>query len=276
MKVLAYHGIDDPACFERQVAYLAAHYEPVGEADVLDSVRNGTPLPERAVLVTFDDGERSLLEHGAGVLARHGVPGVAYIVAGLLDTDTPFWWSEVEHLVLHGGRAEDSASTPAAEVRRLKRLPEAERLRAIEALRATATEPAPPMPQLRRAELAQLVAHGISVGNHTLTHPCLDQCEDGGVLSELQASQQILAEVLGAPPRSIAYPNGNVDRRTRDLAAEVGFELGFLFDHRVGPWAPPDPLRVSRLRVNSTTPMGRFRAILSGVHPAVHHALGRG
>jgi hypothetical protein len=34
-------------------------------------------------------------------------------------------------------------------------------------------------------------------------------------------------------------------------------------------------MHISRLRVDSTTPPARFETILSGVHPAIHHALRR-
>jgi hypothetical protein len=51
------------------------------------------------------------------------------------------------------------------------------------------------------------------------------------------------------------------------------YSAAFLFDHR---HARPGShaLRISRLRVNSTTSIDRFAAILSGLHPAVHKARG--
>ena len=39
--------------------------------------------------------------------------------------------------------------------------------------------------------------------------------------------------------------------------------------------APGHPLRLSRVRVNSDTSLDRFAIILSGLHPALHHARGR-
>jgi len=49
-------------------------------------------------LVTFDDGERSVIEKGAPVLDELSIPCLLFVVAGLLDTDTPFWWEEVAAL----------------------------------------------------------------------------------------------------------------------------------------------------------------------------------
>ena len=131
------------------------------------------------------------------------------------------------------------------------------------------------MPQLQREELPVLEAGGITVGNHTLTHPCLHQCDETTIRHELEASQRILAEALGHAPRTLAYPNGDHDPRVRRAVAELGFEAAFLFDHRLSAKPPEDPLRISRLRVNADTPMDRFKIILSGLHPALHRLRGR-
>jgi hypothetical protein len=37
-----------------------------------------------------------------------------------------------------------------------------------------------------------------------------------------------------------------------------------------------NPLRLSRLRVNSDTSLDRFDTVITGLHPALHHARGRG
>jgi peptidoglycan/xylan/chitin deacetylase (PgdA/CDA1 family) len=160
-------------------------------------------------------------------------------------------------------------------VRALKRLPDGDRRAAIDQLRRSAREPAPRTPQLRREELLELERGGIAIGNHTLTHPCLDQCSDEQIRHELGAAQRLLAEVLGRAPRTLAYPNGDEDARVRRAAADCGFEAAFLFDHRLSRNPPADRLGVSRLRVNSDTSPDRFEIILSGLHPAIHHALGR-
>jgi peptidoglycan/xylan/chitin deacetylase (PgdA/CDA1 family) len=277
LAVLAYHDVSDATTFARQMAYVRECFHPVTVDEVIASVSRGAPLPERAVLVTFDDGHRSVLEAGLPILRRLDLPAVVYVVAGLLDTDEPFWWTEVRALVQRGGRCAGVASgtAPLDAVRALKRVPDGERRAAIEQLRASAREPAPRTPQLRREELLVLERGGVAIGNHTLTHPCLDRCTDEQLQNELEAAQRVLAEPLGRAPRSLAYPNGDQDARVRKAAADCGFGAAFLFDHRLSENPPADRLAVSRLRVNSDTSLDRFEIILSGLHPAIHHALGR-
>ena len=277
LTVLAYHAVVSEHVVGQQMDYIAARFRPVSEADVVAAVRGGAPLPDRAVLVTFDDGHRSVLETALPILRERGIPAVVYVVAGLLDTDQPFWWDEVETLVAHGGQTEYVAAgtLPDDAVRMLKKLSNEQRLAALAQLRDTASSPAPRMPQLRRDELRELEAGGITIGNHTLTHPCLHRCDEATIRHELAASQHILTEALGYAPRTLAYPNGDHDPRVRQAAEEAGFEAAFLFDHRLSANLPADPMRISRLRVNADTPMDRFKIILSGLHPAIHHARGR-
>jgi peptidoglycan/xylan/chitin deacetylase (PgdA/CDA1 family) len=276
LTVLAYHGIDDPVCFRRQLGYLARTMRPVSVEDMLGAMHGGRSLPDRAVLLTFDDGHRSLLETGLPLLRERGFPAVAFVVPGVLDSDRPFWWTETERLVRQGARSGRLPGLdPAAMVRRLKQLPDGERLEVIAELRDTAEGPPPRTPQLRRDELPLLESAGIMVGNHTVTHPCLPRCDAGKAVAEVSEAHRLLADALGHEPRTFAYPNGDWDPRAEEALAGAGYEAAFLFDHRANPAMPRHPLRISRLRVNSTTNLGRFATIVSGLHPALHRARGR-
>jgi peptidoglycan/xylan/chitin deacetylase (PgdA/CDA1 family) len=276
LAVLAYHGVDDPACFRRQLGWLARTMHPVSMDDVLQAMGGGGSLPSRAVLLTFDDGHRSLLEAGLPLLRERGFPATAFVIGGVLDSDQPFWWTETEQLARQGGRsARLGGLDPAAMVRRLKQVPDGERLEVLEELRATAEGPPPRTPQLRRDELPLLEAGGVTVGNHTVTHPCLPRCDDAKAVAEVEQAHRLLGDALGHQPRTFAYPNGDWDGRAEEALAGAGYEAAFLFDHRANPATPRHPLRISRLRVNSTTNLGRFAMIVSGLHPALHHARGR-
>jgi peptidoglycan/xylan/chitin deacetylase (PgdA/CDA1 family) len=276
LTVLAYHGIDDPASFRRQLGYLARTMHPVSLDQVLQAMYGGRPLPPRAVLLTFDDGHRSLLEAGVPLLRERGFPGVAFVVPGVLDTDEPFWWTETEQLLRQGGRSRHHPGlTPAAMVSKLKTMPDDDRLAVIAELRDSAAGPPPRTRQLRRDELPALEAAGVAVGNHTLTHPCLPRCDADKAVAEVDRAHRLLGDALGHEPRVFAYPNGDWDQRAEGVLAAAGYEAAFLFDHRVNPATPRHALRISRLRVNSHTSLGRFAMIVSGLHPALHRARGR-
>ncbi len=263
--MLAYHGVDDADCFDAQVQHLREQYTPVTLDDVVASLVGDVHLPPHAVLVTFDDGEPSLVRHGLPVLARRGVPAVAFVVAGLVDTDQPYWWDEVIQLAGLAG---------PAMVRRLKTVPDEERRRGLARLRTRSGQTIRRQ-QLTADDLHELERTGVRVENHSLTHPCLDRCSDGVVEHEIAESHDILTQLLGRPPTAFAYPNGNLDARAQTALAERGYRLGFAFDHRVARLPVTEPFAVARIRVDATTPLSRFRMLVSGMHPWLHHRMGR-
>lgn len=271
LAVLGYHGVDDPPGFARQLDRLARIARPVSLDEVEEAVASRRPLPGRAVLITFDDGERSVREHGLPLLRERGMPAVAFVIASLIGTDRPFWWYEVERLVTGSGVGGRSV---AEWLRHLKSVPQEARLAALDRLRAG--QPPVRQPQLTADDLRELEAGGVRVENHALTHPLLDKCSDADVHDEVAESHARLSDLLGRPPRSFAYPNGNWDPRAERELRQLGYTTAFLFDHRLGPRLPDHPLRISRLRVATTAPPDRFETILSGLHPAVHGLRGRG
>ena len=276
LAVLAYHGIDDPGTFRDHLDYLTGAMRPVSLEQVVEALSGERELPPHAVLLTFDDGHRSLLEAGLPLLRERDCPAVAFVVAGVLDSDEPFWWTEVEQLVARGGSAGGHQGLSGkALVARLKNLPDRERLQVLAELRRTAGGPRPRTPQLRSQELRVLEAAGVAVGNHTLTHPCLPHCDGGKVAAEVGEADRALRDVLGHHPRAFAYPNGDWDQRAERLLAAAGYQAAFLFDHRVNRPGSTAPLRISRVRANAGSRLDRLALIASGLHPALHRARGR-
>ncbi|OKJ16093.1 polysaccharide deacetylase family protein [Kitasatospora sp. CB01950] len=275
LAVLAYHGIDDPVAFRAQMERLARTAHPVGPEQVADAAERRRPLPPRSVLVTFDDGDHTVLTRALPILARLRIPAAAYVITDLVDTDRPYWWTEAAHLVRHGGRTPALHGLgPAAAVHRLKTLPDAQRLLSLAELRATARRQAPGQRQLSAPEIRTLLDGGLTIGNHTASHPCLDRCDDDPLDAQLVDAHDRLTGWLGHPPTTFAYPNGNHDPRAETVLRTLGYRTAFLFDHRHADLVPTHRLRISRLRVNSHTGPDRFDTILSGLHPAVHRLRG--
>ena len=99
LRVLMYHKVNDlpgnplsvpVSLFDEQMAQLRdLGYSVVGLDDVLAFYRDGARLPERPVLITFDDGYRDNLEHAAPVLRRHGYPAVLFVPLAYLEDRRP-------------------------------------------------------------------------------------------------------------------------------------------------------------------------------------------
>jgi len=95
--VLMYHLVDSPRSdmehrfctppgdFAKQVAYLAeSGYTPVSLAQLCDCMEGTTPMPDKPVHITFDDGFTCVLEHAAPILHRHRFPATMFALSDRL------------------------------------------------------------------------------------------------------------------------------------------------------------------------------------------------
>ena len=274
LAVLAFHGVDDPEQFSTLMDYVVRKRRPISIDELDRALTGGTKLPDKPVLITFDDGHRSVYRDGLPILADRGLPAIAFVVAGLISTHEDFWWSRTVTFLDGGGTSDELAGLDAAGVvRRLKQVPNEERLRVIAELEATSSLPAASVPQLRVHELREMESAGVAIGNHTWSHPCLNRCDSETVRAEIENADTQLREALGHEVRWFAYPNGDWDAEAEATLGRLGYRGAFLFDHRLT--GVSEPMRLSRLRVNSDTGLDRFALILSGLHPALHRARGR-
>ncbi|MEZ5065098.1 MAG: polysaccharide deacetylase family protein [bacterium] len=81
--------------FERQMDYLAANgWRTAFLDDVLDALEAGR-LPERTVVITIDDGDRTVLEYAVPVLRRHGFVATLFMLTGHAGEED---WNDLDFL----------------------------------------------------------------------------------------------------------------------------------------------------------------------------------
>ena len=77
-----------PDDFAAQMRHLHdSSYRAVGIEALVDWLEGGPPLPERAIVVTFDDGFRGVREHALPVLERLGWPFTVFLVSDLIGQE---------------------------------------------------------------------------------------------------------------------------------------------------------------------------------------------
>jgi peptidoglycan/xylan/chitin deacetylase (PgdA/CDA1 family) len=274
--ILAYHDIEKSDAFELHLQHVRTHCRPVSLEDVIAAL-GGAPLPARAVLVTFDDGDPSVFDVALPILRRYEIPAVAFVVTGLVATTQMLWTKEVRWLVGQGGRlAERPTLGVDAAVRYLKRLDDGARIDALEQLRGSTTALPTPAPAVDWADLRAIDEEGLlSIEDHALSHPQFDRCSPDHVREEIDRSIALFERKLGKRPRAFAYPDGARSDEAARVLASHGYQAAFMFDHRRARILGDDRWGISRLRVNWTTSLDRFATILSGLHPAIHRLRGR-
>lgn len=255
-------GVTTPvALFAAHVTRLARDYEVVD----LDAVLSGAPLPRRALLLSFDDGFRSVAEAGLPVLERLGLPSVLFVSSAFLDPERLPLDSLLSYLAARVGldalrRAIDPAATAAAApapagvrdvLAIVATLPYARRVALGDELAERfdvdqAAVRAASGLFLERDELAALPARGCAIGNHTRTHLHCRAIRDAEAAErELGSHRAELEALCGAPVRAFSYPYGSHRDATgfvEDALRASGHEASFLVESRrnaPGATAPP-------------------------------------
>ncbi|MBJ7331546.1 MAG: polysaccharide deacetylase family protein [Solirubrobacteraceae bacterium] len=79
-----------PARFAAQVQALAdAGYHAITLHQLMEAWEKGDPVPDKPVVLTFDDGYLSQSTNAAPVLAKHGWPGVLYLTTRNIGPTIP-------------------------------------------------------------------------------------------------------------------------------------------------------------------------------------------
>jgi peptidoglycan/xylan/chitin deacetylase (PgdA/CDA1 family) len=77
--------------FAAQMRWLAmAGYRTIDLATLLAHRRDGTPVPPKSIIITFDDGFRDAAVFAGRVMAEHGFSATFFLVAGLMGA-TSTW-----------------------------------------------------------------------------------------------------------------------------------------------------------------------------------------
>lgn len=88
-----------PQNFAEHLGVLRRSYHPVRLQNLRDR-ENLERWPQRAVVVTFDDGYVDNLDQAKSLLEAAEVPATIFVVAGQLDSRQEFWWDDLERILL--------------------------------------------------------------------------------------------------------------------------------------------------------------------------------
>jgi peptidoglycan/xylan/chitin deacetylase (PgdA/CDA1 family) len=215
---------------------------------------------EQNILVTVDDGDISFYQYMFPLLKQYKLPAILFIITSLIDSKTPFWWDELVYLL-----GPEEGEKKAWEV---KTWPNQQRLSYLQELRQTSGKARLEQQQLTTTQLLEMQEAGITIANHSHTHPMFDRCTEEELRQEFVESRKFFEERELQGYELLAYPNGNVSPMAEKVAKEEGIRYGFLFNHQL-PDSSFHPYRIPRLSVTDGTSLGKLRFILSGWHSRI-------
>jgi peptidoglycan/xylan/chitin deacetylase (PgdA/CDA1 family) len=281
--------------FRRQMETVRKYMHPMTVEAFAQALQENR-LPERACLVTFDDGWFDNAVHALPILRELGVPAVVFIATDYIGTPDCFWQERLGHLLgialqrqgpalqaMAGLLEFDPVALTAAADRRaalrrvidvVKALP-AERigsmLREAEAIRRLdgADDAVNPIDRFMSWEdVAELHRDGtFTIGSHCCSHTPLTKLPPGEARSELARSRERIAAALGHAPLAMAYPNGDHSDAISGSAREAGYALAFTTRRGyASPAADAQQLPRINIHEHSTATPGMFLARVALLH----------
>ena len=295
LRVLMFHRIADPhktlclnprlisstpPVFARIAELLARDYYVASLDEALDAVVRKQPLPERAVLLTFDDAYRDFETNAWPTLKRYGLPATLFVPTAYAGEELQeFWWDRL-YRALRSAPVDRLDDTPVGPVlfdtpdrlrrvaRRLqgyiKSIPHVDAMGVVDELCEMLQCPGSPVRStLNWAELRALAQDGVTLAPHTRTHPLLTRVTSTQVREEIAASRDELARETGQCVPAFAYPSGAYDATVQKILREEGFQLAFTTVAGHNPLPCSNALQLRRTNVTPRTSRALMRMRLS-------------
>lgn len=234
--VLMYHHVSPsadmitttPEYFEQHVAWLARAGFTTLDAQGFARFLSGAPVPDKSVLITFDDGYLDNWIYAHPVLQRYGMKAVLFVITGLVHDGA---------VRPHAGQGKSLPLTPS------HRACEA----AIEAGQADSV-------MLRWSEIQAMRAAGtFDVHSHTHTHTRWDKQpiavaeKRARLADDLQRSRRAMEDELGDATSHLCWPQGYFDDDYIQEAQAAGFRYLYTTDPRGQNQPGTDPLHIYRI-----------------------------
>jgi len=230
--------------FTACLPFFRQHYDVVSLHDVLD----GRQLPERPLLITFDDGWSDTEEYALPALREHDLPAVVFVVSDAVDRRVPFWQ---EQLIAgwRAGRLDAHACTrtwddvrgelpppafaaagrddldPIRElITALEHADVSVRARVLDELATRLDDGARHM--ITGEQVRRLADAGVAIGAHGQTHAPLTRVSN--VDAELVTARRALEDHLGGTQvAAMSCPHGSWDERVLAGARAAGYRRVF-------------------------------------------------
>lgn len=85
-----------PENFDKQLAYLNEHgFTSISPQELYESLFNEKPLPQKPILITFDDGYEDFYTHAVPLLVKHSIKATIFIPSDRISTRNYMTWPQV-------------------------------------------------------------------------------------------------------------------------------------------------------------------------------------
>jgi poly-beta-1,6-N-acetyl-D-glucosamine N-deacetylase len=244
--IIFYHD-PSPETLTTHLAALRRTYNLISLRQFVEARERGrlSTLPRKSLVVTIDDGHAGNFKLKP-LLEELNVPVTIFLCSGIARAGRRFWFKHVPK-----------------EVESLKHMPDAERLKRLQAVGFDEAVETPQRDALSKDEIDEL-APFVDFQSHTITHPVLPHCSSEKASEEIFRSKEDLEREYGFYVYALSYPNGDFSDREISLAKAAGYrcaltaDVGFNSDRT-------DPFRLRRMCIDDNDDIDELLVKTSGL-----------
>jgi peptidoglycan/xylan/chitin deacetylase (PgdA/CDA1 family) len=302
LRVLAYHRILDinessypfdeeiisasTNAFDEQMKFVSQNYNIITFHELTDLVKNRHLVPERSLIISFDDGYADNSCKAVPILKKYGLKAVFFITTDYIGSFRPFWFElliylgkkrllDIRDLYFSPSFPFVSSNNDQVQLVRdlrlyLMKIPNHERLRILQEIEDKVQIEMPENElKLVRAltwdEIREMAKSGMEIGSHTKSHLILRNARKDELVEELRVSKHIIEEKIGQPVNSISYPVGKHFAVSPFVIREVeaeGYHWGTVNISGVERIPIKDQFLVKRLKVERYMDIDWFKSQL--------------
>jgi peptidoglycan/xylan/chitin deacetylase (PgdA/CDA1 family) len=198
-----------PDVFDKQMEYLKTNnYTTILSSDLSDYQFKGKPLPEKPIILTFDDGYLNNYEKAFPILKKHEMKGEFAIITGMIGNSSYMNWDQIRDLV-KGGMGISSHTVHHCY------------LAGIDQSKTKET-----------GNKTYLATPIVNLAEESSRKSCPSN-NFAGVLNseqvteELRISKKVLEKETGFSIKALVYPFGNFNQEVKEIAKDLGYEYGY-------------------------------------------------
>jgi len=255
-RIFFYHRVNEendpyfPACstdlFERQIRFLAKHYQVVSLAELLGRLEQGGGAGHM-VAITLDDGYQDNYHYAFPILKRYNLPATIFLTTAPIDDQQPLWFESLAAAIKKTSQQHIDVEIDLP--RRFWLRNEQERLEANARIFGLLRNLSDEQRRVWHKELLgtlgasgeadctdrmltwdqvrEMQRHGVAFGGHSVTHPFLSKMSVDAMAWEVSECKRRIEAETQSRVEHFAYPNGREEDFApwnKDVLRAAGYE----------------------------------------------------
>lgn len=301
LHILAYHRVldDDHATFpfdeavisatthifRQQMEFVRRNFNVISFKQLASLEREKREWPERALIITFDDGYSDNYSNAFPILREMGLSATIFPAVAHINETKLFWWDFIAYCFKRTPLSSvtlplfDSETLSLADhsARRktidrvldwIKEVPESTKREftstLADNLEVRLPENLAAGMHMTWDEAREMLASGIEFGSHTMTHPILSNVHPAQLAEEVSESKRIMEQELRSEVLAFSYPVGGRTSFNEVVKKEVkkcGFRYAVSYREGVAKKGC-DPFALPRIHIETSHSLNLFRANL--------------